>query len=154
MSIFYLSSGEVVTDRNPTHVHVGVTPELLAEALAQIRAVPGEQRIKQTIDFGRVIGACTRVQTRPEDEIVFAQRVRTRLARSSTRLPSRSSLIWPRCKMGSTRAPANACTSNSWGPRLAVFPKISSLGDDIQEKSLERIKQPPLRGISPARARR
>lgn len=72
--VFHLHSGEIVTDRNPTHVHVGVTTDLLAEALAQVRVVPDEQRIKQTIDLGRVIGACTRVETRAEDEIVFAQR--------------------------------------------------------------------------------
>lgn len=75
MSHFHLASGEAVTDRNPSHVHVGVTSALLAEALTQIRAAPGEHMSKKTVDFGRVIGACTRVETQAEDEIVFARRV-------------------------------------------------------------------------------
>ncbi|MBI4377455.1 MAG: hypothetical protein HY549_13530 [Elusimicrobia bacterium] len=73
MAEWYLGSGEEVFDREPSHIHAGVTPELLSESLAQVW--PDEVRVKRTVDFGHIIGASNCVKTREEDEIIYAQRL-------------------------------------------------------------------------------
>lgn len=67
-----LKTGEIVVDRQPSHIHPGAR-ELLPEALSRISSNERE-RIKETIDFGRIIGTSTCVETQPNDEIVFAKR--------------------------------------------------------------------------------
>ncbi len=74
-STWKLGSGEQVYDREPSHIHVGVTPDLLAEAMSKVFAEPGEKKVKRTIDFDRIIGVSNCVRTSESDEIVFAQRV-------------------------------------------------------------------------------
>ena len=61
-------------DRDISHIHAGVTDELLAEAFSLLR-VGGEERVKYTHEFGQRIGFSNCVKTREGDEIVFAQRV-------------------------------------------------------------------------------
>ncbi|OGL94689.1 hypothetical protein A2348_03090 [Candidatus Uhrbacteria bacterium RIFOXYB12_FULL_58_10] len=88
-----LATGQQVFDRSPSHVHVGVTLDLLGEALRQISAEPGEEKVKRTIDFDRVIGTSNCVPTIEGDEIVFAQRVNrgglTRFVMNRNPVPSR-----------------------------------------------------------------
>lgn len=67
-----LSSGEVVVDRYPSHLHPPVA-DLLSEALARISA-GGRPRIAETVDLGRIVGETSKVRTGPDDEIVFARR--------------------------------------------------------------------------------
>lgn len=71
---YSLASGEQVVDSNPSHIHVGVTEEILREALAMVCVAPGEDKVKATLDLGRPLGGCNCVLTGPEDEIVFGQR--------------------------------------------------------------------------------
>ncbi|MDD4901018.1 MAG: hypothetical protein PHS62_02820 [Patescibacteria group bacterium] len=68
-----LKSGEQVVDREISHIHASAKAGL-AEALARIDSL-GHERIKETIDLGRVIGRSNCVSTGDGDEIVFAQRV-------------------------------------------------------------------------------
>ena len=68
-----LKSGENVVDREVSHMHAGVS-EYLALALVQISS-NGRERIKETIDLGRVIGRSNRVSTSTDDKVIFAQRV-------------------------------------------------------------------------------
>ncbi len=67
-----LGSGQAVFNRHNSHLH-GELQGLLSEAFSQIH-LQGDQFSKQVVDFGRVIGATICVETRPEDEIIFAQR--------------------------------------------------------------------------------
>lgn len=73
-TVWRLGSGEEVFDRCPSHIHAGVTEELLREAFARSFAEPGQEKLKCTVDFGRTIGVSTRVETREGDEIIFAKR--------------------------------------------------------------------------------
>lgn len=74
MARWILASGQMVIDREPSHIHVGVTDELLAEVFLAL-GVGDEERIKYTHQFGRVVGVSVRVKTSTGDTIVFAQRV-------------------------------------------------------------------------------
>ena len=66
-----LASGQTVVNRYNSHLHAGVE-ELLSEALATI-AFDGQFQVFQ-VDFHRVVGVSTRVETTDEDEIVWAIR--------------------------------------------------------------------------------
>jgi hypothetical protein len=68
-----LQTGEKVVDRFESHIHPGVTAEILEAALKQIHS-QDKDRIKVTIDFRETIGHTHRVRTGPEDEIIYAQR--------------------------------------------------------------------------------
>ena len=68
-----LASGEEVVDREQSHLH-GDVRRLLPEVLAQIHA-QGRAFIIHSCDFGRVVGETICVWTRPDDSIVYAQRV-------------------------------------------------------------------------------
>lgn len=68
-----LASGEVVTDRYPSHLHEGVL-ERLAHVLGTIES-RGRTVIEHCHDVGQPIGTTICVATRPGDEIIFAQRV-------------------------------------------------------------------------------
>ncbi|MES2006713.1 MAG: hypothetical protein V4436_01235 [Patescibacteria group bacterium] len=69
-----LASGEAVFDRHKSHLtaHPEVLP-LLVGALLTIESRDREY-IQEEIDFGRIIGSSIRVETGPDDEIIFAQR--------------------------------------------------------------------------------
>jgi hypothetical protein len=70
-----LASGETVIDRDPSHIHPGVTEELLGEAMTQCRmSAPGKEREKWTFDFERDVGFNNCVDVGPDDEVVYAQR--------------------------------------------------------------------------------
>ncbi len=90
-----LATGEDVFDRTPSHIHNGVTEELLIFALSKITPEKGEERVKRTIDFGREIGVCVCVKTDANDEIIYAQRVnREGLSRFvKSRQPEKTSLL-------------------------------------------------------------
>ena len=90
-----LGSGQIVFDREPSHIHTGVTPELLGQALTQVFAEPNEVRVKRSINFGHVIGVSACVETSESDQIIFAQRVHrdglTRFVKN--RQPQETSLL-------------------------------------------------------------
>lgn len=67
-----LKGGEEVVDRSRSHLHANVA-SLLEEALQKVEA-RGRGFFVETIDFGRVVGNATRVETHEGDEIIFAQR--------------------------------------------------------------------------------
>lgn len=67
-----LASGQVVVDRYNSHLHPGVKA-ILPEALAQIHMNGEEFQIHQ-VDFDRVVGQTTCVETSSKDEIVYAKR--------------------------------------------------------------------------------
>ena len=67
-----LASGEYVFDRPRSHLH-GPVKELLIEAFATIQAQDREVIIEE-IDLGRIVGKRHCVETKPDDEIVFARR--------------------------------------------------------------------------------
>jgi hypothetical protein len=69
-----LESGQVVIDRPNSHIHAGVA-ELLPEALSRV-FLAGEQFSVQEVQFGRVVGVTTCVETSGSDIVVFAQRPR------------------------------------------------------------------------------
>lgn len=71
----WLATGEDVFDRDPSHIHVGITPEMLQYALSRVRPEAGEERIKRTVDFGRIVGVSNCVQTQEGNEIVYARRL-------------------------------------------------------------------------------
>lgn len=70
--VWRLRSGEMVRDREDSHLHAGVL-ELLPEALGRISSL-GRNFLTEEIDFGRVIGQTICVQTEPQDQIVYAVR--------------------------------------------------------------------------------
>lgn len=67
--------GAEVYDRSDSHFHSegGLTPVLLAEALAQIDT-QGRPFIKELVHFDHIIGGKTCVTTEPDDEIVMVYR--------------------------------------------------------------------------------
>lgn len=67
-----LASGEVVVDREISHIH-GEIEALLQEALARVCS-RNQGLIVEEVDFGKVIGVTTRVLTLPDDQILFAIR--------------------------------------------------------------------------------
>jgi hypothetical protein len=69
-----LGSGQLVVDRHRSHVHKGVSQELLAEALAQIWINLSVAHAVCESEFERVIGEKTCVLTSESDEIVYAKR--------------------------------------------------------------------------------
>lgn len=89
-----LRSGETVIDRPGSHLHEGVQ-ELLVEALARIDS-KGRQFIEAEVDFSRVIGESTLVETGLDDIIVYAQRPKraglTRFVKNRTTEP-RTTLV-------------------------------------------------------------
>ncbi len=90
-----LATGEDVFDRTPSHIHSGVTEDLLSFALSKITPEKGEERVKRTVDFGRKIGVCVCVKTDANDEIIYTQRVnREGLSRFvKNRQPEETSLL-------------------------------------------------------------
>lgn len=66
------ANGVVVIDRPNSHIHPDVEP-LIAEALSKINT-RNLDFIEVEVDFDRVIGASSCVQTTDNDVIVFAQR--------------------------------------------------------------------------------
>jgi len=68
----YLASGELVVDRQKSHIHPGLD-EFLVPALARVVSL-GRDRCIDEVDFGRVIGETHCVTTTPDDKIIFAQR--------------------------------------------------------------------------------
>lgn len=72
MSNWILGSGQRVVDRHKSHVHEDVT-RLLPEALARINA-DGRRYFIEEVDFGRPVGETSRVATKQDDQIVYAQR--------------------------------------------------------------------------------
>jgi hypothetical protein len=76
----HLRSGEVVQDREQSHLHAGVE-RLLPEIFAQTDS-RGRGNFIREFRFNRVVGYNNRVKTDSRDEIVYAQRVgRTGLSR-------------------------------------------------------------------------
>ena len=67
-----LASGQVVVDRPRSHLHPEVIG-LLPEALSRI-SLDGDEFTKIRVDFGRVIGVRTCVETTDADQILYAQR--------------------------------------------------------------------------------
>ena len=67
--------GAEVYDRSDSHFHSegGLTPALLAEALAQIDT-QGRPFIKELVHFDHIIGGKTCVTAKPDDEIVMVYR--------------------------------------------------------------------------------
>ena len=68
----HLKTEERVVDRHTSHIADDVIP-LLSEALCLIES-RGRDFIQDEIDFSRVIGVTTCVETSEDDEIYFAQR--------------------------------------------------------------------------------
>jgi hypothetical protein len=90
-----LATGEPVYDNPDSHLaeHPGVL-KVLSEALANLGPIQGPV-YRQTVDFGRVIGATDCLRTTKSDKIFYAQRknrkgltrfVMNRLARPTTQL--------------------------------------------------------------------
>jgi hypothetical protein len=69
----YLGSREVVAVTQRSHIHEGVTPPLLREALSHIRSFR-EPFIAQSLDLGRTVGYNHCVLTNESDEIRYARR--------------------------------------------------------------------------------
>jgi len=64
-----------VFDRARSHIHVGVASEVLAATMAAVHAALEEPIVRQTIDFGRLIGVSNCARTYDGDAIVFARRL-------------------------------------------------------------------------------
>lgn len=71
--IWKLWSGEAVINRSTSHIHDGISFDIIQEALWKIQS-EDERYIDQTIYFDRSIGQSLRIATTDEDEIVFAKR--------------------------------------------------------------------------------
>ena len=67
-----LASGEVVVDRNNSHLHESVRP-LLSYALSRISSC-GRNFMEEVVDFFSEVGKTICVATNPSDKIVYAQR--------------------------------------------------------------------------------
>jgi hypothetical protein len=67
-----LKSGDLVIDRQRSHLHEGVIP-ILDEVLPKI-ASQGRAFFSATIDLGRIVGETTCLETNEGDDIIFAQR--------------------------------------------------------------------------------
>ncbi|MFA5987051.1 MAG: hypothetical protein WC797_00140 [Candidatus Paceibacterota bacterium] len=69
-----LASGEKVFHRfgEQRHIH-NISHVLLAKALSTIRS-NGEKFISTEVNFGRVIGKTNKVETGPDDEVIYAKR--------------------------------------------------------------------------------
>lgn len=71
--IWNLWSGEAVIDRRTSHIHDGISTELLKESLLHIQS-NNESYIDQTIFHDRIIWKSLRIATVKWDEIIFVQR--------------------------------------------------------------------------------
>ncbi|MFH1621194.1 MAG: hypothetical protein ABIB04_03865 [Patescibacteria group bacterium] len=60
--VWTLASGQEVVDRDVSHIHAGVTDELLSEALSSLSVGDGE-RVKYTHFFRRTVGVSHCVKT-------------------------------------------------------------------------------------------
>jgi hypothetical protein len=67
-----LGSGQIVVDRFNSHLHESVTA-LLSEALAKVQ-LSGVQFAVEQVNFDRIVGETTCVETHEGDQIVYAQR--------------------------------------------------------------------------------
>ena len=67
-----LGSGQIVVDRFNSHLHESVTA-LLPEALAKVQ-LSGVPFAVEQVNFDRIVGETTCVETHEGDQIVFAQR--------------------------------------------------------------------------------
>lgn len=72
MSQWILGSGQIVVDRYNSHLHESVTA-LLPEALAKVILKDTQFAVEQ-VNFDRIVGETTCVETHESDQIVFAQR--------------------------------------------------------------------------------
>lgn len=72
MTYWYLASGELVKDREFSHLH-GNVHVLLPRIFSSLYAA-GREMIIAEHNFGRVVGKTTCVWTHPNSNIVFAQR--------------------------------------------------------------------------------
>ncbi len=73
--IGHLSNGERVFDRPRSHLHQN--PSLLKNLPEALLKIDPEKRefFIETVDFGREIGVSNCIETKEEDEVVYAQRV-------------------------------------------------------------------------------
>lgn len=69
--MWLLASGELVADRINSHIRPEVLP-ILPDALLKIVS-RGRRQVSEVIDFGRIIGNRSCVETYPRDRIVYAQ---------------------------------------------------------------------------------
>ena len=67
-----LGSGQVVVDRFNSHIHESVAA-LLPEALTKV-SLGGSQFAVEQVDFDRIVGETTCVETHEGDQIIYAQR--------------------------------------------------------------------------------
>lgn len=90
-----LLSGEPVIDRHNSHIHRDVAI-LLSEALAKVDA-HGRRFLVEEVDFGRLVGETTCVETGALDHIVYAQRPRrqglTRFVKNRTPEPCSKAVV-------------------------------------------------------------
>lgn len=75
MGVWHLKSGQLVFDRQPSHIHEGVTEAMLSATLAAIAVAEGEQRVRREFTYPHIIGVSRCVATNDADEIVYARRV-------------------------------------------------------------------------------
>lgn len=68
-----LGSGQRVVNRYRSHIHRGVSPEILTEAFWQIYCIGVSHAVCEP-EFDRIIGEATCVQTSKSDTIVYAKR--------------------------------------------------------------------------------
>lgn len=64
----------LIIDRRHSHLHAGITSELVTKICAQITCGK-EKTIKQQVDFDEIIGTTNCVSITPDDEIVYAVRL-------------------------------------------------------------------------------
>lgn len=130
-SLGTLSSGEVVVDRDISHIAShGIEPDVVREVLQNINA---KQRLflVETVTLTEIVGVCNCVETLPDDEIVYAKRIgrtgSTRFVKNRSSVPSNQVTVALRWDKGQKRY---ECVTAYIGPRAEVEP-FDPRADDV-----------------------